>query len=123
MNAIAMARTAYTSTAEPIRTERGIEYDAFARITRQLKTSDPASDYPAYVQALHDNRRLWNVLATSVADPDNELPRDLRARIFYLAEFTAHQTAKILSEGASAASLIDVNTTVMKGLLHQGGAA
>ena len=45
------------------------------------------SDYSAFVAALHENRRIWTLFATSVAQNDNGLPPELRARIFYLAEF------------------------------------
>ena len=120
MNALDMARTAYTSTAAPIRNERGVEYDAFARLTHRLKTANPRQNYPAYVQALHENRQLWTLLAIDVADAANDLPQGLRAQIFYLAEFTAHQTTKILSSGAKPDALIEINTAIMRGLRHQG---
>lgn len=120
MNALDLARTAYTSTVAPIRTERGLEYDAFARITHRLKTTASRKNYPGYVQALHENRQLWTLLAVDVADAANSLPRELRAQIFYLAEFTAYQTSKILSSGASVEPLIEINTAIMRGLGQQG---
>lgn len=120
MNALDQARTAYTSTAAPIRNERGVEYDAFARVTHRLKTVKPHLNYPAYVQALHENRQLWTLLAIDVADAANNLPQELRAQIFYLAEFTGHQTTRILSSGASPGSLIEINTAIMRGLRQQG---
>ena len=120
MNALDMARTAYTSSAAPIRNERGVEYDAFARVTHRLKTANPHHNYPAFVQALHENRQLWTLLAIDVADAANDLPQGLRAQIFYLAEFTAHQTTKILSSDANPDALIEINTAIMRGLRQQG---
>ncbi|WP_371808523.1 flagellar biosynthesis regulator FlaF [Ruegeria sp. HKCCA6948] len=32
---------------------------------------------------MHENRRLWTVLASGVMDTGNALPNDLRARIFF----------------------------------------
>ena len=120
MNALDMARTAYTSSAAPIRNERGVEYDAFARVTHRLKTANPHRNDPAFVQALHENRQLWTLLAIDVADAANDLPQGLRAQIFYLAEFTAHQTTKILSSDANPDALIEINAAIMRGLRQQG---
>jgi flagellar protein FlaF len=75
-----------------------------------------AEEFPKFVAALHENRALWTILAADVADPDNGLPETLRAQIFYLAEFTDHQTSKILRGEGSADSLIEINTAVMRGL-------
>ena len=69
--------------------------------------------------ALHENRRLWILLATSVADPDNELPQALRAQIFYLAEFTMQHSQKVLEGKATADVLIEINTSMMRGLRQE----
>lgn len=69
--------------------------------------------------ALHENRRLWILLATSVADSENELPQSLRAQLFYLAEFTLQHSQKVLDGTASADVLIDINTSVMRGLRQE----
>ena len=47
---------------------------------------------------------------------DNGYPADLRGRLFYLSEFTRHQTNQILNGAADAQVLIDINTSIMKGL-------
>ncbi len=119
MNALDSARMAYTSAAAPIRNERGVEYDAFARVTHRLKSTNPRQNYPAFVQALHENRQLWTLLAIDVADAANKLPQELRAQIFYLAEFTTYQTTKVLSSGAGTDALIEINTAIMRGLRQQ----
>ncbi|HHX91755.1 MAG TPA: flagellar biosynthesis regulator FlhF, partial [Paracoccus sp.] len=71
--------------------------------------------------AMHDNRRLWSAFATDLADSDNQYPRDLRARLFYLAEFVNQHTEKALSGDAPAGVLVDINLAVMRGLRPQGG--
>ncbi|WP_226551495.1 MULTISPECIES: flagellar biosynthesis regulator FlaF [Celeribacter] len=122
MNALQMARTAYSNTAAPIRTPRGTEYEAIARITHRLREAakDKKLSYSAYVKALYDNRRLWTLLATNVAEKDNQLPKELRAQIFYLAQFTAKHTSDILSKRADETALIDINTAIMRGLQREG---
>ena len=123
MSALSLAQEAYSASASPLRTSRGTEYEAFARITGKLASyaKDAVANFPNLVQALHENRQLWNLLASDVADADNQLPEALRAQIFYLAEFTQHHTGKVLNKEASADILVEVNTAVMRGL-RAGGA-
>jgi flagellar protein FlaF len=82
---------------------------------RSAADADPP-DFPRLAQALHLNRQLWTRLAADVADNANPLPEDLRARIFYLAEFTAAHSGRVLRGRASVEALIDVNLAVMRGL-------
>ncbi len=122
VSALHMARTAYAQSAAPIRTNQSTEYEAFAQITRRMK--DAASKgkvgFNALASALHDNRRLWTLLATDVADKANPLPSQLKAQIVYLAQFSIQHSAKVLSGDASVDALIDVNTAIMRGLRQQG---
>ncbi len=120
MNATNLAQTAYASSAAPIRTDRGTEYETFTRITLKLKKTSPTKDFPEFARALHDNRQLWTLLAVDVADSSNRLPQQLRAQIFYLAEFTQIHTSKILSGSVGVDALIAVNTAVMQGLRQMG---
>jgi len=120
VNATQQAETAYSTNARTVKTHRDTEYDAFARITGRLKQAAKAGKggFNDLASALHDNRRLWTILATDVADNDNGLPRDLRARIIYLAEFTRIHSGKVLAGTAPADPLIEINTAIMRGL-HQ----
>ena len=115
-----MAQNAYGSRAVPVRTARGTEYAAVARITQRIQAAERrgSQGFPDLVAALNDNRRLWTILATDVADNGNALPRDLRARIFYLAEFTFQHTIKVLRGKARAAPLVEINAAVMRGLME-----
>ncbi|KQB14580.1 flagellar biosynthesis regulator FlaF [Rhodobacter capsulatus] len=124
MNATILAKTAYANPGQPTRTLRGTEYEIFARVTHRLKQAAglEKSNFPAVVRALYDNRRLWTTLAVDVALPDNELPDTLRARIFYLNQFTQAHSAKVLKGEASVDVLIDINTAIMRGLRREGGA-
>ncbi|RMD93228.1 MAG: flagellar biosynthesis regulatory protein FlaF [Alphaproteobacteria bacterium] len=119
------AHAVYSPAAAPIRTARAIEYEVFAKITARLRAAVDAraGGLAPLAEALHENRRLWTLLASSVADPGNLLPAELRARIFYLAEFTAHHSEKVLNGEADPAVLIEINTSVMKGLRQQAAAA
>lgn len=117
MNAMLQAQAAYGQNSRATKTPRDTEYDAIAHITRRMKSADgQAERFAELVAALHENRRLWAILAVDVAHPDNPLPQDLKARLFYLAEFTDAHSSRVLKKQASAAPLIEINTAVMRGL-------
>ncbi|WP_375262891.1 flagellar biosynthesis regulator FlaF [Palleronia sp.] len=117
MNAALLARDAYGASTRAIRTPRSEEYDAFARITSAMRKAVTFSEKTASANL---NRRLWTLLATDLVSDQNELPRDLRASLLSLAEFTNQYTSKILRGEAEISVLIDINTTVMAGLRQQG---
>lgn len=123
MNAQNMARTAYATAAQPIRTDRGTEFEAFARVTRAMKSAETKgkTGFSELAQAVLENRRLWTIIAADVADDDNGLPQQLRAQIFSLAEFTNQHSSRVLSGKASAGTLIDINAAMMRGLRQGAG--
>lgn len=94
-----------------------------ARLTHRMRATAVSAKerYPEYAQALHDNRKLWNTLAIDVADKENGLPSQLKAQVFYLAEFTVQHTSKILKDGASVMPLLEINMAVLRGLKSEGG--
>lgn len=55
------------------------EADVFRRIIGGLKAA--AQDETRRARALSDTRRLWLAVETALADPHNQLPRQLRAGI------------------------------------------
>ena len=122
MNALNLARTAYSSAAAPIRTQKSSEFEIFAKTTGRIRAAVERGKFgfADLASALHENRRLWALLAENVADPDNALPKQLRAQIVYLAEFSILHTAKVLEGTETADVLIDINTSIMRGLRQQG---
>lgn len=121
MNSLQLAQSAYsTGQQAPLRTNRGTEYAAFGRVTSRLKASPT---FNALAEAVHENRQLWTALAADVADDDNALTSELRARIFYLARFTSQHSSKVLRRQADVVPLIEINMAVMRGLGGKVGAA
>lgn len=118
MTAVNSAIQGYTQSRSTTQSGRRTEYDVVAQITRRLREAAQRArqDYPAYVAALEDNRKLWQVFAIDVLNKDNALPEDLKARIFYLAEFTEAHTRKILREKQSVLPLLEVNMAILRGL-------
>lgn len=120
MNAqtLAQAQKGYAQHARTTQTPRALEYELIARVTHRIKAAAEAGprSYPKLVEALSDNLRLWTTLAVDVADKDNALPQELRAQIFYLAEFVQHHTSKVLNRKARIAPLLEINAAILRGL-------
>lgn len=115
------ARAAYARPEAPGRSPRALEYELLARATKALSTAraDGAS-HAQVLAALNENQRLWSTLAADVAEPENGLPQQLRAQLFYLYEFTTLHSRAVRDKKASVEVLIDINTAVMRGLRGQG---
>ena len=124
MTATQSANAAYARPDMATKTPRDTEYELLRRVTNRLNaTRNGDASPPELVSALHENRTIWTKLATLVADPDNKLPDELRARLFYLAEFTLHQSRKILAGNSDIKALVEVNSAVMSGLTTRRDAA
>ena len=124
MSALAARMNGYDQATRAAGNPRDIEYQLFARITGRLnRATDPGRPYVELAGALNDNLRLWREIALDVAQPENGLPDQLRAQLFFLFEFTTHHTQKILRNEADVAPLIDVNMSIMRGLRLDPGKA
>lgn len=122
MNNVALAQSAYGTPQAPVRNARSVEYQAFAKVTSELvRLKDKKSAFVQRIGAIHENRRLWDILMIDVASENNELPDELRAGIFSLARFVARHTTAVLKDDASVEPLIEINTSVMRGLRGQTG--
>ena len=113
------AQSAYASNTQTVRTDRDNEYRVIATVSHRLREAARDKSPTAFVrlaQALHDNRRMWTQLAADVASPGNGLPPEVRARIFYLAEFVQQHTAKVLRKEGGVRVLLEVNAAILAGL-------
>jgi flagellar protein FlaF len=112
-----LAEKSYANPGRSTATPRNVEYQAFARVTGQLSSaSRDGAEFGKLAQALQDNLSLWTVLGTDVAGAANGLPSDLKAKLFYLFEFTRAHTVKVMNREATADVLIDINSAIMRGL-------
>lgn len=118
MNVVERAQDGYGRNAIHMKSPRAAEYEAIAKISHRLRTAalNKGQDFPGYVAALNDNLRLWTTLAVDIAQSENALPKDLRARLFWLAEFTIAETRKLLRNEGDIAILIEINAAILQGL-------
>lgn len=119
-----LARAAYLRHDIALNNPRGLEYDLLARSTAGLRAAEKegAKNFPALAEALDRNLRLWAALAADVSGSKNSLPPDLRARLFYLYEFTAQHSRAVLEGRGAASVLVAINTAVMRGLRGEAAA-
>lgn len=122
MNLVERAREGYGQSAPTIRSHRASEYEAIARVSHKLRSAalNRKNDYPAFVAAIHDNRRLWSILAADIARDGNPLPAALRSRLFWLAEFTEAESRRLLRNEGDVGILIEINACILQGLGKTG---
>ncbi len=125
MSAAFSAQRAYARKEAPTRTPRSLEYDLLAQATQRLAKAwpDRKFNFSALATALNENLTIWSTLAADVADPENGLPPALRARLFYIYQFTEKHSRDVLTKDASVEVLTDINTAVMRGLRGEANAA
>ncbi|MEM6386059.1 MAG: flagellar biosynthesis regulator FlaF [Pseudomonadota bacterium] len=118
MNVVERAQDGYRKTAVFTKSPRDTEYEVIAKISHRLRSAaqNKKKDFAGFVAALYENNRLWTTLASDLAAPENGLPKELRARLFWLAEFTNKETSKLLAGEGDIGVLIEINAAVLQGL-------
>lgn len=120
-----MSLKAYQQAATRAENPREMEYRLFAQVTLALIEAGKAdvSDIGARVDALDWNRRVWSVLGEDCASPGNGLPAPLRASIISLSIFVGRYTSKVIRGVEPIDMLVDINRTIMQGLMPAQAAA
>ena len=116
-----MSLSAYQTTAARSENPRATEYRLFAQVTRALMAAKdlPKEDVKGRASAVDWNRRVWSNLAIDCASADNKLPEGLRAGIISLSIFASKHGSLAMREPAALDDLIDINRTIMQGLMPQ----
>jgi flagellar protein FlaF len=114
-----MSLQAYQQAATRAENPRDLEYRLFAQVTRALIEAaklDPITDIGRRADALDWNRRMWSTLGAVCAEPDNQLPPQLRASFISLAIWVSKYTTTVIRNQDEIEPLIDVNRMIMQGL-------
>jgi flagellar biosynthesis activator protein FlaF len=117
-----MSIAAYQTRARDSISATEVEYQILGRLTGRMDRIREG-DTGSLAAVIHDNRQFWQALAIDLADPANELPDSLKARLISLAIWVTNYSSKVLREERPIDALIDVNKSVMTGLLGQSSAA
>jgi flagellar protein FlaF len=120
-----MSLQAYQQAATRAESPRDTEYRLFAQVTRALMEAAKLdrSEVSRRADALDWNRRLWATLATSCADPTNQLPPQLRASFISLSMWVSKHTSLVIRNREEIEPLIEVNRMIMQGLQEAKSAA
>jgi flagellar protein FlaF len=87
-------------------------------VTRSLieaSRADP-SDLKTRIDAIDWNRRLWSALANDCAQPENQLPKALRAQIISLSSWVRRHSSAVMRGEEPFDDLIEINRIMMQGL-------
>ncbi len=120
-----MSLQAYQQAATRAESPRDTEYRLFAQVTRALIEAsklDPM-DVGGRADALDWNRRVWAAFASDCGNPDNGLPRALRASIISLSIWVGKHTSLVIRREDDFEPLIEINRMIMQGLAAGAQAA
>ena len=120
-----MSLQAYQQAATRAESPRDLEYRLFAQVTRALMDAaklDP-SDLRGRMDALDWNRRMWSTLAADCGQPDNGLPKPLRASFISLSIWVAKHTTLVIRNQEEIEPLIEINRMIMQGLAGDASSA
>jgi flagellar protein FlaF len=120
-----MSLQAYQRAAQASEDPRTTEYRLFGEVTRALMAAaeSDVNDYQTRMNALDWNRRLWTALASDCAQPENQLPEVVRARIISLSMWVGRHSTAIMKREEDFEPLIEVNRMIMQGLAANAGSA
>lgn len=117
----ALAFKAYGEVTQRTAGDKELEYALFRQITAALESvQDPQTrSFPEWVDALSRNQQLWSLIANDLLHPGNGLPDHLKRSLIVLSEFVRQSSIKALGGEELISDLIEVNRTVMAGLVGQ----
>jgi flagellar protein FlaF len=113
-----MSLRAYQQASARSEKPRESEYRLFGQVTRSLieaSRADP-SDLKTRIDAIDWNRRLWSALANDCAQPENQLPKALRAQIISLSSWVRRHSSAVMRGEEPFDDLIEINRIMMQGL-------
>ena len=111
MQTNAQAARAYQASAG-FRSVREQEADVFRRANGAIRAAKEGGAL-ARVQAVADNRRLWNMVISLLTDPENALPTPLRASIISVGRAVQREMNR---EAPDFDFLIAINENIAAGL-------
>ncbi len=113
-------QTAKMVVADPREFDASILLKAASRFQR-LRDNWEDGDRKELAEALLYNRKIWTVYATSAAELDHPLPREIKQNIANLAIFIFNRTLEIQvkPEARLLDALININRQIAAGLLQK----
>lgn len=119
----ALAHKAYGEVTQRTAGDKEIEYALFRQITSALESvANPETRVLSdWADAISRNQQLWSIISIDLLHPGNGLPDDLKRSMLMLSEFVRQSSLKVLAGEELIPDLVEVNKTVMVGLVRQSG--
>jgi flagellar biosynthesis activator protein FlaF len=115
------ATQAYGNVAKQISSPRELEANLLLKAAARLQAIHDGWDgrKRELPEALLYNRKLWSIFLSSVTNPDNPLPAEVRQNVANLGLFVMKQTFSMMSQPQrdDLGSLININRELAAGLV------
>ena len=109
--------TAYKTNQNKTESPRDIEYRLLAQVTHALINARENPDlFGDRVKAILWNRDVWSALRVDLSDPENQLPKQLRASLISISLWIEKETRNLLDHKGDLDAVIDINRNIMAGL-------
>lgn len=119
-----MSLNAYHRALVRAETPRATEHRLIREITSEMMLAQELGMKGAQLMpALHRNREMWSTFGGDCAVEGNGLPGPLRAQIISLSLWVERHTSLVMKGGDTIDALIDLNRTIMEGLMGERMAA
>jgi len=116
------ARQAYEQGAKTADSSRQLESAALFKCARMLESCQRTWDAPgreeALDEALRQNMRLWTLFQAEMAQPEQNVPMDMRINLLKLSRFVDKRTFELMADPQpdKLQALIDINRNIGSGL-------
>ena len=116
------ARQAYEQGAQTAASSRQLEANALFKCARMLEACQRSWDAPgreaALDEALRHNLRLWTLFQAEMAQPEQQVPMDMRINLLKLSRFVDKRTFELMADPQPdrLQALIDINRNIGSGL-------
>ncbi len=112
------AYAAYNQVQNVTENARSVEYRLLSQVTAEMiQASEEGTTIQRRSEALKWNRQVWSAFRLDLVGEDNKLPEDLKSKLISLSFFVDRETVDVLYERTGFTNLIEVNRSVMKGLM------
>jgi len=117
-----MAADRYARAIATTETDREREYRLLARANRLMAEAKKTGDLASLYRAVLYNRQIWNTFLIDLTDERNALPRELKGALISIGIWVERFTDPVCEGAESVDDLIDVNRTIMEGLMPNAAA-
>ncbi|MFN7101295.1 MAG: flagellar biosynthesis regulator FlaF [Pseudorhizobium sp.] len=115
----ALAYRAYGQVTQRTATGRSLECALIEQITQALQAvhDDGGADPAEWGDALYRNLQMWTIFSTDLMSAENGLPQETKAGLLSLSDFVRRTSLQVLGGSEGILNLIEVNRTIMAGLV------